>query len=108
MMPTVPFFLFGDVAQMHALEAPSDLCVATKKTHTVSGVAIKGNKACQQKEVTYKFPKGMTCSNKHFSDKDFGKFKLSNLLVFSKQLSGRIARLVRTSSKKSSAVIGSW
>jgi hypothetical protein len=79
-MPSVPFSPFGDAAQMHDLEAISNLCVPTQKAHKVHGFAINANELCQKKEIAYKLPKGMTCTNKHFNEKEDGGCNLANLL----------------------------
>jgi hypothetical protein len=87
-MPSVPNFLFGDVAQMHNLEAVSNLCVPTQKAHKVHGYAINANELCQVKEITYKSPKGMTCTNKHFNEKENGGCSLVNSLRLFKAVVG--------------------
>jgi hypothetical protein len=57
------------------------ICASLPKKHIrFHGFAINANELCQRKEITYKFPKGMTCMNKHFNEKEDGRCNLANLL----------------------------
>jgi hypothetical protein len=79
-LPTIPTFLINNVTQLHALEG-GEGCVATERSHKVVGVGIKGNDSAQYKQITYRFPKGMTCNNKRFNDNRVsGDLTLSNKL----------------------------
>jgi hypothetical protein len=91
-MPTVATFLFNNVAELHALEG-TEVCRATERSHKVVGVLIKGNNMAQLKEVTYLFPKGMTCNNKLFNQTVSGDLKLSNNLRFLQTVEGTITQM---------------
>jgi hypothetical protein len=79
--PTVPFYFIQNAGQIYDLEG-AKACESTARTHAIAATGIKTNNNRQIKQVTLKFPDGITCNNDNFNKsttKD-GSLKLKNNL----------------------------
>jgi hypothetical protein len=89
-MPTMPSYLMQaeDIESLHAQEG-TNKCWPTERSHKVLGVALEANESQQTKQVTYRFPDGMTCNNKLFNDDVGDDYKLAANLRFKEVIIGK-------------------
>jgi len=73
--PSVPQYLYKDLKSMYALDAEAEACEATIRAHKVASTGIKRDEKRQVKQVTVKFPDGMSCNNEFFNNSGTSKLK---------------------------------
>jgi hypothetical protein len=65
-MPSTPLFLLDHAEEIHALEE-EDLCELTCRKHKETGTAIRNNAYRRSKDLLFRLPGSMQCTNKHFN-----------------------------------------
>jgi hypothetical protein len=90
MMPSMPFYFIQAVDAIHSLEVGGDtdagsastaICEQTKLKHLALATAMRTTRTRQVKELVFRFPDKMTCTNSHYNKrKSPADLKLKNNL----------------------------